>query len=73
MENLVAVELYKKFLAGEIDYIFYWRDLQGREIDFVVSSDSRVRELIQITYASGMDEIKKRIISIFCSTQGDEE
>ena len=64
MENLVAVELYKKFLAGEIDYIFYWRDLQGREIDFVVSSDSRVRKLIQVTHASGVDEIEKREISV---------
>jgi len=38
MENLVAVELYKKFLAGEIDHIFYWRDLQGRAI----SSSARI-------------------------------
>ena len=63
MENLVAVELYKRFLAGELDQVFYWRDHQGREVDFVIISNSRIRELIQVTYASDMDEIDKREIS----------
>lgn len=73
MENLVAVELYKEFLAGEINHIFYWRDRQGKGVDFVVSSDSRIRELIQVTCASDADEIEKREISALLKATKDED
>ena len=55
MENLVAVEL----LHRESE-IYYWKDYQQREVDFVVKEGEKVKELIQVTYASGRDEIDRR-------------
>ncbi len=61
MENTVFVELKKRELSGEID-LFYWEDYQGREVDFVIKEGLRVKQLIQVTYASGRDEIEQREI-----------
>ncbi|RLJ07529.1 MAG: AAA family ATPase [Candidatus Aenigmatarchaeota archaeon] len=61
MENLVFLELKKKEL-NNIFEIFYWKDYQGREVDFVVKEGLKVKQLIQVTYASGRDEIEKREI-----------
>ena len=61
MENLVAIELKKKELKREFN-IFYFKDYQGREVDFVIKEGMKVKQLIQVTYASGIDEIDKREI-----------
>ena len=57
VENLVAVELKRREKK-----IFYWKDHQQREVDFVVKEGLRVKELIQVTYASEMNEIERREI-----------
>jgi len=57
VENLVAVELKRT------DHeIYYWKDHQQREVDFVVREGVNVKELIQVSYASEMDEIERREI-----------
>ena len=57
VENLVAVELKRT------DHeIYYWKDHQQREVDFVVKEGVNVKELIQVSYASEMDEIERREI-----------
>jgi hypothetical protein len=61
MENMVAIELKKRELEEKI-YIFYWKDHQGREVDFVVKDGLKIKQLIQVTYASSKDEIEKREI-----------
>ncbi len=63
MENVVAIELMrrKSYWHRERE-IYYWKDHQGREVDFLVKEGEKVKELIQITYASGKDEIEKREI-----------
>ena len=61
MENLVFLEL-KKLELGNIIEVYYWKDYQQREVDFVVREGVKVRELIQVTYATGRDEIEKREI-----------
>ena len=61
MENLVAVELMRrKSYWRRMWEIYYWKDYQQREVDFVVKEGEKVRELIQVTYASGKDEIERR-------------
>ena len=60
IENLVFIELKKKELSGEID-LFYWES-DSYEVDFVVKQGLDVKQLIQVTYASGKDEIEKREI-----------
>jgi predicted AAA+ superfamily ATPase len=63
MENLVAVELQRKKSRSPIINIFYWKDPQGREVDFVVREGINIRQLIQVTYVSKRGEIDKREIT----------
>ncbi len=61
MENLVAVELLriKSYWSKEWE-IYYWRDSQFGEVDFVIKSGQQIKHLIQVTYATGKDEIEGR-------------
>ncbi|MEM5878983.1 MAG: ATP-binding protein [Candidatus Aenigmatarchaeota archaeon] len=61
LENLVFIELKKKEL-GKLVEIFYWKDQQKNEVDFVLKEGLKVKQLIQATYASAKDEIEKREI-----------
>ena len=61
MENIVAIELLRRKETSNIDF-YYWKNYQGREVDFVIKEGVRIRELIQVTYASSKDEIEKREI-----------
>lgn len=63
MENLAAVELQRRKSRNPLMEIFYWKDQQGKEVDFVVREGIEVKQLIQVTYASGRSEIEKREIS----------
>ena len=58
METIVALELMRRKYSNPRIGIFYWKN--GGEVDFVVKEGEKVRELIQVTYASGKDEIDKR-------------
>ena len=61
MENLVFLELKKKEL-NNIFEIFYWKDYQQREVDFVIKEGLKVKQLIQVSYASDRNEINEREI-----------
>ena len=62
---MVAVELFRrKSKIGTNGYdIFYWKDHQQREVDFVLKDCSRITELIQVTYASSRSSIEPREIN----------
>lgn len=38
-------------LKNEIDAIFYFKDYQQREVDFVIKEGLSIKQLIQVTYA----------------------
>lgn len=59
MENSVAIELQRKKAAHEIE-IYYWKDYQQNEVDFVIKRGTVIKQLIQVTHASSRDEIKER-------------
>ena len=61
MENLVLLELLrrKSYRFSEWE-VYYWKDHQQYEVDFVVKEGHTVRELIQVTDVSGMDDIHPR-------------
>ncbi|RLF59858.1 MAG: AAA family ATPase [Thermoplasmata archaeon] len=61
MENFVFLELLRSGLEANRD-IFFFKDYQQREVDFVIKQGSKVKELIQVTYANEKDEIEKREI-----------
>lgn len=46
-ENLVAIALQRRRLAGALDF-FFWQGAGGEEVDFVVKEGLRVTRLIQV-------------------------
>jgi hypothetical protein len=62
MENIVFLELLRETNKNPLTEIYYWRDYQQHEVDFVVKEGINVNKLIQVTYASARDEIEKREI-----------
>jgi len=64
MENVVAVDLMRKKSYSHSNMeIYYWKDHRQREVDFVLKSGRKIGQLIQVTDASGEEEIKKREIN----------
>ena len=59
MENVVFLQLKNKGYK-ENRNLFYFKDYQQHEVDFVVKEGLDIKQLIQVTYASGLDEIEKR-------------
>ncbi len=61
MENAVAVELMRRrsYFKPEME-MFYFKDAQQHEVDFVVKEGPKVKELIQVTHASAFDEVEHR-------------
>ena len=62
LENLVFLQLERKRALDPNMEIYYWRDYQEREIDFVIRIRKSVDTLIQVTYASDRNEIDSREI-----------
>ena len=60
MENAVFLELLRKTNENPRLRFYYWRDLRGREVDFVVMEGARIKQLLQVTYASARDEVEGR-------------
>ena len=60
MENVVAVELMRRKTASPVREVYYWKDKQQREVDFVLKDGSKIKQLIQVTYASSEEEIEMR-------------
>jgi predicted AAA+ superfamily ATPase len=62
MENAVFLELLRKTNKRPLMEIYYWKDYQQHEVDFVIKEGLEIKQLIQVTYARGKDEIDKREI-----------
>ena len=63
IENIVAIELRRLISYRPVTDIFYWKDAQNREVDFVIRIGLNVQQLIQVTYASSKEDIRKREIN----------
>ena len=50
MENIVAVELKIRQTFNPSIEIFYWKDYQQREVDFVLKAGTEVKQVIQVSY-----------------------
>ncbi len=57
-ENIVAIQLRRLS-----ESIFYWKDLNGKEVDFVIKDGPKIKQLIQVCYDAAADDTKKREIS----------
>lgn len=59
VENIVAIELQRKILNKNLE-IYYWKDHQQNEVDFILKEKNRVKELIQVTTATSRTEVQER-------------
>ncbi|MEM5791072.1 MAG: DUF4143 domain-containing protein, partial [Candidatus Aenigmatarchaeota archaeon] len=71
MENCVFLELKRKISEDPLLEIYYWKDYQQHEVDFILKKNLKANQLIQVTYASSRDEIEKREIRAL--TKASEE
>ncbi|MCG2726481.1 MAG: ATP-binding protein [Elusimicrobia bacterium] len=62
MENAVAIELQRRKMSDSSSEIYYWKNHQQYEVDFLVKYGNKVKELIQVTYAFDENEINDREI-----------
>ncbi|MBC7091381.1 MAG: ATP-binding protein [Nitrososphaeria archaeon] len=62
MENVVYLELLRLTNRRPMLEIYYWKESQQREVDFLLKEGVNIEHLIQVTYASGRDEVEKREI-----------
>jgi len=59
-ENLVAIELIRRKSFDPTMEIYYWRDYQDHEVDFVVKVGKNIAHLIQVSAISSVDDIRSR-------------
>jgi len=63
IENVVLIELLRRRSYWFNNWeIYYFKDYQQREVDFVIKEGINIKQLIQVTYASNKDEIEQREI-----------
>ena len=61
IENVVAVELFRRSAFSEPPQeLFYWKDHQQREVDFVLVEKGRVQKLIQACQSLHDESTRKR-------------
>ena len=63
MENLVFIELERRYIENKNIEIFYWQNSQQKEVDFIIKYGLKVKELIQVCYDVKSRETKKREVS----------
>jgi predicted AAA+ superfamily ATPase len=66
LENCVAVHLKRKDIDKKIE-LFYWRNQQGQEVDFVIKKGKSIVELIQVCYSLESDKTRSREIRALLS------
>jgi len=58
-ENAVAIELKKLEMNGDAN-VFYWKNVQQEEVDFVVKQGTKIKQLIQVCYDLSNIKVKDR-------------
>ncbi|MBU3924350.1 ATP-binding protein [Patescibacteria group bacterium] len=60
-ENTVAADLKKKELNKELE-VFYWKNREQQEVDFVIKKNIKISQLIQVCYDVNDLAVQKREI-----------
>ncbi|WP_456395349.1 ATP-binding protein [Thermococcus sp.] len=60
VENAVFLELLRRYSTKPGVEVTYWKDEAGREVDFVVSENGRVKELIQVSLRLDDERTRRR-------------
>ena len=61
-ENAVFIKLKKESFDSHLINIFYWKNIQHEEVDFVVKEGLKVKQLIQVCYDVSDLDTKEREI-----------
>lgn len=59
-ENIVCIELLRKKAVDPRLSVYYWKDHQGSEVDFVVKDGLKIKQLIQVCYDIDDEGTKQR-------------
>jgi len=62
IENCVAIELQRRTSSQEGLEMYYWKNAQHHEVDFVLKEKNKIKQLIQVSYINSKEEIKEREI-----------
>jgi len=60
MENCVGIEFLRRKEKDPTIEIYYWKNHQGREVDFVVKKGFEIHELVQVSYALNENDVRRR-------------
>ena len=69
MEGVVFVDLLRKGFKINRELFYYKKN--GHEVDFLIREEADVKQLIQVTHASGKDEIEKREFKSLVKTSNE--
>lgn len=61
-ENIIFLELKKRMIINPNLEVYYWKDPQHREVDFIVKEKNELKELIQVCWNPEQLKAKKREI-----------
>jgi len=64
-ENLVAIQLLRRQLRGEIRF-FFWKDAHGIEADFVVQEGHAIRQILQVSLDTSDPKTRHREVRGLC-------
>ncbi len=60
LENIIAIELMRR-KSSNLDFeIYYWKNHQQKEVDFVIKRKSKIEQLIQVCWSFEDSDTKKR-------------
>lgn len=62
LENIVCIELLRRKSVNSGLEVYYWKNYQQNEVDFVVKQSSKVKTLIQACWNLSEDKTKEREI-----------
>lgn len=63
LENITCIELLRRKSVNSSLEIYYWKDYQQNEVDFVVKQGSKIKTLIQVCQDLSEHETKEREIN----------
>jgi len=60
LENITCIELLRRKSVNSSLEIYYWKDYQQNEVDFVIKQGSKIKTLIQVCQDLSENETKER-------------
>jgi len=68
-ENMVAIDLIRLKNADPRVEIYYWRNRQGKEVDFVVKLEDEILALIETTYEADPTELREKASNLITASR----